>query len=185
MARPEKKEKPKLQGVPREPRTDTETNDLSMRLPVPVDEKTLESRQRKLAKLEKDIAEAVASYNSAAGQKKMRAKKIEMKIEKAADRGGALGGIEIASLRGELANIEADAEQLKRHHLADVTSLRAERDRLVLVVQSGKEYQPVDCVEIKDFAAKTIIVRRLDVDAIIEQRDMEGDDLQQALPTGS
>ena len=103
--------------------------------------------------------------------------------EERLERGGALASvwISIANHNNELEGIIGDFKASKKDIENKIAKAKTRLSELSDVVTEGSEKRDVNCESLFDYENGTVIVRRLDTDEVIEDREMEGLEKQMQL----
>lgn len=109
-------------------------------------------------------------------EKKIKSLPCILSEEERVERGGALASVVISIANHEkyLAERTDDFKLEKKEIENKISKCKARVSELSEIVSEGSEKRDVDCEVTFDHEAGTVVVRRLDTDEVIEDREMEG-----------
>lgn len=87
-------------------------------------------------------------------------------------------GDNLAREHGDLRAVNKELDSIKADYKAKVTAHESRIETLSIKIRDKFEMRGVDCVEVKDYDTKTLIITRTDSGEIIEQRMLRQDELQ-------
>ncbi len=90
-------------------------------------------------------------------------------------------GEKLASLRNQIADVEASKKQAMENFKSQLTTLTKIADDITEEISTKSEWRSVEITENKDFDKKKAFTIRLDTEEVVETRALTPKELQQGL----